>query len=325
MGILILLMISGAVHGVQYWNQLSYDIWLPSAVREGTLKQGAQELFKGIRSIGGAFSGLAILPYVVADMMKPEKAKVMMNQAVGRIWVFYMLTGLFGYFGWGAAVKDNIMPSILFADDPDKKGIKPWTGFFWWLAQILSLLMSLKSFTSFPLFVWPLSRELDAYLELDHSPPVTLNLPWAINRLSKFKLFQRLFLLLVVFFVRRMMPHWRVVAPMLIIPVHLCQLILLPIFIVAAIYKHIRVQTRRSFTTSSDFLRHSGNYSALERIFGDSRKHLSVTVFISFISALTGCILIFLGAQESYTSLMKRRGSWGDHVSCKCAAHSSQR
>lgn len=324
LGIMFVLVVAGIVHGIGHWGKIEYNFWLPVPIETGPVnyrRTRLQLMRKGITSIGSAWAGLAILPYVVSDMMRPERAKSMMNGAVLRLTGFYVTVGTVGFFGWGSKVEDNVLKSVIFSDDPDRQRIYPYVGFFWYMAQLMSILMALKSFSSFPLFVWPLFRELDSYFEHDSSPPVALGLPWAINRLSRLKLLQRIVMLVAIFLLRRVCPHWRIMQPLAVIPAHLCQLVFLPVFIVAAISWHLRRRAERSRTVAAEVLRNSGrisgNYWETDVFFGDHRKHLAITVLLGSLSFGLGCLLFWTGLRDGVKEFLRRLNA-KPVVSCEC-------
>lgn len=300
LGVLAVVCFASTVHFVFHFSEIEYN-WLlpPPSTERGVEWSSLDHLILGAKVMGTSMAGLAILPYIVADMMHPQRAKIMVNKAVTRFTGFYVVIGLVAYFGFGNAVRSNVMASIIFADDPNKKVIVKYTGFFWWLAQVMSMCMSLKCISAFSLFVWPFFRELDAYVDMDSSPAISLSLPWAIQRLSRFKVYVRVALCATIFICRRLMPHWTVVEPVAMIPVYFCQLVLLPVFVVRGMMARLKRIRQKVMRNESD------EESSL-RVFGDSVNHLYVTLFFGFFSVALGVILIFGSANDGAAQFSDR-------------------
>ena len=59
----------------------------------------------GLFDMALAFGGIAILPYVLADMLQPENAREVVIKATTRIMFFYLACAMIGYFGWANTIK----------------------------------------------------------------------------------------------------------------------------------------------------------------------------------------------------------------------------
>ncbi|CAE7258950.1 unnamed protein product [Symbiodinium natans] len=139
---------------------------------------------EGLFDMGMAFGGIAILPYVLADMLNPRNAKKVVVKATTRIMLFYLSVAMIGYFGWADTIEKRAPLQVMM-----QKG-------FWYqnAARIISALFVLKTVTTFPLTFWPLYREFEALIQLDDSPGLQLQLAWAMRRQQLLKVATKILL-----------------------------------------------------------------------------------------------------------------------------------
>ncbi|CAJ1407689.1 unnamed protein product [Effrenium voratum] len=128
-----------------------------------------------------AFGGIAILPYVLADMLQPQNARKVVIEATTQIMLYYLSVAMICYFGWADSIQSRtplqqMMSMSLFYQNA---------------ARVISFLFIIKTVTTFPLTFWPLYREVEALLDLDDSPGLQLQLPWAIRRQRFLKVFTK--------------------------------------------------------------------------------------------------------------------------------------
>ena len=90
---------------------------------------------EGLFDMGMAFGGIAILPYVLADMLNPRNAKKVVVKATTRIMLFYLSVAMIGYFGWADTIEKRAPLQVMM-----QKG-------FWYqnAARIISALFVLKN------------------------------------------------------------------------------------------------------------------------------------------------------------------------------------
>ncbi|CAE7773407.1 unnamed protein product [Symbiodinium sp. CCMP2592] len=131
-----------------------------------------KQIPQGLYDMGMAFGGIAIWPYVLADMLNPGNAKIVVVKATTRIMFFYLFVAMIGYFGWARTIEKRTPLQQMM-----EMGL-------WYqnAARIISALFVLKTVTTFPLTFWPLYREFEALIQLDDSPGLQLHLAWAIRR-----------------------------------------------------------------------------------------------------------------------------------------------
>jgi len=146
------------------------DTWL-----DGISLEGVEE---GVYGMLMAFAGCGMMPYVIAEMLHPQNAKKVVNKAVWSVGSFYVVVGMTCYFGWGQEIeKTDPMKIMVGLGDPYPQ-----------LAGLMLVMFVVKTVCSYPLFFWPLIREIDAVLALHESPSVELRLPWAVRQHQKLKI-----------------------------------------------------------------------------------------------------------------------------------------
>merc|ERR1712061_385215 len=104
--------------------------------------------------------------------LHPQNAKKMIKKAYLRIGVLYVLLGSICYFGWGDEIEHRKPLEKLYILSYQHKG-------YAYLANIITVLFTLKTILIYPIMFLPLCRELESLLELDVTVAVELRLPWA--------------------------------------------------------------------------------------------------------------------------------------------------
>lgn len=200
--------------------------------------------------------------------------------------MFYVAIAIVGYFGWGNSSSDNILRAIQDSDG------------YWWLAQVIRKILAFKSFLTYPILVWPLFRELDSCLKLETAPPIVLGLPWAISSFGKWKTGARVCLVVVTYLFYKCGPRFSVLAPLAMIPFHLCQFFVIPLFSIVAIKLHrdraCRLPERPSGRAGTDDDR--------EAIFGDRAGELPRAILIGLVSMIFGCLMVYIDSEHVLTN-----------------------
>eukprot|EP00931_Biecheleriopsis_adriatica_P122732 TRINITY_DN97751_c0_g1_i1.p1 TRINITY_DN97751_c0_g1~~TRINITY_DN97751_c0_g1_i1.p1 ORF type:complete len:567 (-),score=108.31 TRINITY_DN97751_c0_g1_i1:20-1486(-) len=142
----------------------------------------------GIFDMGLAFGGVAILPYVLADMLNPQNARKVVLKASSRVMVFYLAVSVTCYFGWAETIEYT---------SPIEMMMQMQGQGYHHAARVISFLFVVKTVFTLPIIFWPLCREVDAFLDLDEDPSLQLQLPWAIRRQQHFKVMLRMFLVML--------------------------------------------------------------------------------------------------------------------------------
>jgi len=125
----------------------------------------------GVYDMVFAWLGMSILPYIVAEMIYPQNAVHVINKACGNITIFYFTIAVVCYCGWGsgAAHRSPISQMVDLAKDSDASRFYEMLAFRLCAAMCFFSFM-VKAGASFPLFLWPLVRELEALVAHDESP-----------------------------------------------------------------------------------------------------------------------------------------------------------
>lgn len=152
-----------------------------------------EDWFSGVRTMMLAFNGVAVLPYVVSDMMTPQDARHVVTTACAKKTAIYIPFCIICYIGWGSRFKRSTIEEELF--DLGRNG----SGFYWWSSILMNLLLAVKAIASFPLYFWPLCQEVESVLAFADHPALRLRLPWAITQVRRQTVSMNVGLLLLAF------------------------------------------------------------------------------------------------------------------------------
>lgn len=130
-----------------------------------------------------AFFGIAMFPYVLVEMVSPDNGKVMAFRACRNISMWFIAVALFGYLAWGDQMKDDNRKEEILA-------LLASGGTSMRVVQLCGILTMVITLSLYPLYLWPLCRELEGLLGW-RSAPVLLRLPWALRRLRRNKIMMR--------------------------------------------------------------------------------------------------------------------------------------
>jgi len=142
----------------------------------------------GLKCFVLAFSGIAALPYVIAEMTMPQNAKIMITKAWRKITIWQCTVAVLCYFGWGdnmaSGSRDPLNELIRKAEQAEEAEDTHRQVIFKFTAILICILMMLKTIATFPLCFWPLCRELLGAIPEGGNRKIDmeLQLPWAVER-----------------------------------------------------------------------------------------------------------------------------------------------
>lgn len=139
------------------------------------------QVIDGLQSMALCYIGIGMLPYIVAEMTQPHKATKMINTACMNIFAFYGVVAVVGYLCWGPdMLRCSRHPlSTMVALSRESK-ISGFRAFCYLLCgYAVAILFAFKTVASFPLYWWPLSREVEGFMAFEDSPATEIQLPWA--------------------------------------------------------------------------------------------------------------------------------------------------
>lgn len=141
-----------------------------------------------------SFCGVPVIPYIVASMLQPEDAKRMVTKSSTRMTAFNFAVGILCFYGWGSMLDNKQTSESSHARTPVEAiqmlGFGP-------AAYLMGVGLTVRAMTSYGLYFWLISRELESLLPQDSAPPVELGLPWAIRRVKHKQFMLRCTLLLL--------------------------------------------------------------------------------------------------------------------------------
>lgn len=197
---------------------------------------------KGLVDIAMAYTGLGILPYIVSEMMYPENAKQVATKAITKITMYFLAIAVVGYAGWGDAAShevDDLELHELFPVSPTTPGN---LNFYWVMSRLTSALIALKSMLTYPMFFWPLMRELEAYVGTEDSPPVALGLPWAIRERQMTRNLIRVGMVLSTLLAFLVVRNKELMQAIFAVPFTVSQMLFVPLFALIAVARYHRRQ-----------------------------------------------------------------------------------
>lgn len=250
-------MLCALVHGLSHWNSRKHTFFGNSS----------SDMVDGLYDIFRAFVGISMLPYVVAEMRWPENGKAVATRACRNISMIYVCISSVCYFGYGDEIKSNQKSPITT--------LYNLGGLYTLASRFMAILLVVKTLASYPIFFWPMCREIETYFAW-RDAPVMLRLPWAIRRwrrlkfalrmglvaltLIPFLLSKRSIKMLVIFLVFGPIPFMNGVLPSLIA--------------VSAIFRHWQVKRRLAGAPFSGLGEgsHSSSVEARRSSLGEARR-----------------------------------------------------
>jgi len=238
------------------------------------------EIGPGIRDMMLAFSGVGIWPFIVSEMLRPQQAKQVAARAIGCTTGFYTMIAMTCYFGYGVKIKNGEEDPIKVLNDNG--------GVFSKAAVLISFFLMVKTVATFPLYFWPLCREVETYFRLEDMLCMELGLPWAFRRVQGIKASIRVGLLFltvcptfcsdyepfkefmkaVVFLVQFFFPSW---------------------FAVFAIQKHLRILGNKG---TADGASSALCFDKKRYFFGNISLHVVATGTLAVITTVMGYFFI---------------------------------
>jgi hypothetical protein len=217
-------------YGVAHWHEVKHT-WIGDF----------GGIVSGLTQMAWAFTGVGILPYVLA-MINPVDAKRVTTHACQYCCVFYVAVTTICYGGLGDAAKGGKNTVAML----NKGGLIAKV-----LAAILSLFCIVKTLVSYKLFFWPFMQEVERSAALNDAPAVALQLPWAIRRAYYQKSMVRVLLIFAT--LGPIYIDFSPINALMHVPVMAVHYLLPALFPVLATHihrKHVRQQQRRSMRTS---------------------------------------------------------------------------
>jgi len=145
-----------------------------------------EDFQSGLRGILLCYIGLARLPYIAGEMLHPQHAKEVIARASRYSTALYIVMALAGGWGWGARLSVHELSPIMLAAVQMREVGRPFAGwFFFLLSCVWMLALFVKMLATFPLFLWPLLREVDLLFALDQTPACEAMLPWALAEVRR--------------------------------------------------------------------------------------------------------------------------------------------
>lgn len=132
----------------------------------------------GLHEFAMSFVGIGILPYLISDMSSPEQASKIVNKTLIKLAIFYCILTFGLYLCWGERrLAQSMHPLTQFLVE------KTWRKHVYIGCYVVyHVALGITSMLTFPLFFWPLLRELETALGMKNSPALVLQLPWALNK-----------------------------------------------------------------------------------------------------------------------------------------------
>jgi len=149
-------------YGVTHWHDLKH-----------VLTGDVPGMLDGFTQMAWAFTGVGILPYVLAGMLNPVDAKQLTTRACQCMCAFYLAMSTVCYCGLGDAARG----SLNTVDMLNQGGFIAK-----FLATLLSLFCIVKTLVSYKLFFWPFLQEVERFAAVNDAPAIALQVPWAIRR-----------------------------------------------------------------------------------------------------------------------------------------------
>lgn len=164
---------------------------------EDVLPMYGDDFYSGLHGIMLCYIGLARLPYIAGEMLHPQHAKEVIARASRYSTLLYFVMALVGGWGWGSRLSVYELSPIMLAAVQMREVERPLaSAFFYVLACVWLLALFVKMLATFPLFLWPLLREVDILFALDRTPACEIRLPWAMAKVRRKKALVRVALCL---------------------------------------------------------------------------------------------------------------------------------
>lgn len=170
-------------------------------------------------------------------MNNPQQAKAMTTKAVKKISLFYVAIAMICFFGWGDEIGDNKQNVVRELKDVSKR-----TGqeFYGYAAAAMTVMLMVKAIVTYPLYFWPLCREIEGFLQLEEALPVELRLPWAVTNVARAKKFVRVGLVVLTVLPTLAENYEPFKAFVTTVPTGFCNYLLPGCFSIIAIISHLR-------------------------------------------------------------------------------------
>lgn len=233
-----------------------------------------------------SFCGIGMLPYIIGEMLNPDKARTICTQVSAIMLVFYLLVAAIPYACWGGLLA-HVNLLVIMGNASTLCA---------WGTSAVRLCCVVKTAATFPIIIWPLVRELEALLAWEGAPSVVLQLPWAIRWQQRKKIVSRVALvaLTVVPTFLNQCIHSVFREIIMAIPVCFIQIAAPATLPVLAILWHQRQQS-----VSQDLEKQArSTHGAPEYFLKSFKAHLVMTMVVAAISVAT-CICFIIACGQS--------------------------
>jgi len=289
---------------------VAWRSWTPEENRQVGFLHGVMDMIM-------AFCGVGFLPYAIADMLHPENAKKVITTAAAKVSVIYCVVGTVSYLGWGDDLLD---------ETPIKRMIAmgmPYSIF----ASIMSFLFYIKALCAYPLFFWPLLREMEMVIPWRELPCLELRLPWALTwqrRLGAAVRVTAALLTLVPLMLKDFPVVWGIFTRVATCIIVVAQLLAPAAFITKGIRVHWkRLRDDREMAEAEEYAgpwrpcrrralsvtsrQFQTPHATIEYFGGSARAHFVASGAVAAISAFIALVLIWVQVMELFDSWQCQR------------------
>jgi len=235
----------------------------------------------GVTNMLPAYAGIPMVPYIVASMLHPQKAKDVLSRSCRITTLFNLLIGVVCFLGWGTRLLHE-------QANPDAPAVRTVVDAlrvmgYSWAAPITALAFLGRALTSYGLYYWLISRELESCMPLDAAPQVALGLPWAIRRVQHKKLALRCGIVLFTVIPLFMPPHAQTILErfFMAVPMNLTNVAFPACLAMSAIMIHSK-RINATGESHQDGLYFCGNL----------RNHIMLTLAVAVIMCIGSAIIL---------------------------------